>query len=163
MIGIAAATLLISSGLTTATDHKADCAIFVLKDCPIANQYAPELGRIIKTYTAKGVRFVMIFEDSDVNIESARKHAKTYGLKIPSAVDGNHQMAKRVGVSISPSVVLSSSGKVFYQGRIDDMYASVGRRRAVPKTHDLRNALDSLLAGKKITNPKTEAVGCRLY
>lgn len=145
------------------TKYKADCQIFVLKDCPIANQYAPELQRIIKDYTPKGVQFTLIFEDPDVNLPKASEHARSFGYKIPMTTDANHQLAKRYGVTVSPSVVLQDMKKVYYVGRIDDTYPSIGKRRPKATKHDLRDALDAFLAGRSVKKTKTEAVGCRLY
>ena len=150
-------------GRADTTPHRADCSIFVLKDCPIANQYAPELQRIIKRYSPVGVHFKLVFEDSDGTQKSAEEHAKTYGFSIPVVLDTKAKIAKKRGVNTSPSVVLTANGKDIYVGRIDDLYPRIGVQRPYAKTHDLRDALDAFLAGKAIKVKKTQAVGCRLY
>jgi len=66
-------------------------------------------------------------------------------------------------VSTAPEVaVLAPDGTVLYRGRIDDWYADYGKRRAQPTQNDLRNALDAILQGKKVTAPTTKALGCPL-
>src|SRR5947209_2143696 len=91
----------------SAAAYKGDCAIFVLKDCPIANQYAPELKRLIHAYTAKGIQFMMVFEDADLTSKQMAAHAMEYGFSIPMQQDANHRIAKQLGVDVSPTVVLA--------------------------------------------------------
>lgn len=146
----------------SAQNYKGDCAIFVLKDCPIANQYAPELNRIIHAYSSKGIQFMMVVEDADATPQQVFMHAKSFGYTIPMRLDEAHHTAKQYGVSVSPTVVISRGDRVFYKGRIDDTYPSIGKRRPAT-SHDLRDALDAFLLGKPIKHPVTKAVGCRLY
>jgi hypothetical protein len=47
-----------------------------------------------------------------------------------------------------------------YRGRIDDRYFAPGKRRAEPASHDLRAALEAVLAGKPVPRAETEAIGC---
>src|SRR5436190_7891994 len=39
-----------------AAGQKAIVLFFVMSDCPIANSYAPEINRIVATYSSQGVR-----------------------------------------------------------------------------------------------------------
>jgi hypothetical protein len=142
---------------------KGECLIFVLKDCPIANQYAPEIQRIVKDYSAKGIQFSLVYADTDADPAKTTEHARAFGYKIPIAFDTSHEMAKKLEVSVSPTAVLKTTKKVYYTGRIDDMYPAIGKRRAKATSHELRDALDAFLADKPIKVTKTDAVGCRLY
>ena len=54
-----------------------------------------------------------------------------------------------------------NSASVRYWGRIDDQYG-VGYVRNEPQRNDLQAAIDELLAGKEVTTPVTEAVGCHI-
>lgn len=58
------------------------------------------------------------------------------------------------------TVVIDRSGAVRYRGRIDNFYVAFGRSRQVVTVHDLRDALDAVLAGKPVAAPDTEPVGC---
>ena len=51
-------------------------------------------------------------------------------------------------------------GDVLYRGRINDLYADYGKRRAAPRTHDLRDAIAALLEGREVDVAKTKPVGC---
>src|SRR5438552_19164934 len=58
------------------TPRKATCIIFIARDCPVSNTYAPEIGRIAKEYGAKQVRFYVVYVEPDIKAAAARKHAK---------------------------------------------------------------------------------------
>ena len=62
---------------------------------------------------------------------------------------------------VKPEVaVLSPKGDLLYRGRIDDLYADFGKRRTRPTSRELKDALETVLAGKPITVTRTEAIGC---
>src|SRR5262249_25613887 len=73
-------------------------------------------------------------------------------------------LADNLGAARNPAVfVLDANRVVSYAGRIDDQYGfETGSGYAKPKAnyHELVNAIDELLAGKAVTQPKSEAVGC---
>jgi len=165
MVGSVVA-FLISSAMArrvSTPGYKVDCLIFLMKDCPIANEYMPEVKRLMAQYSPKGVQFEFVFEDSDITPAGTVKFRKDFDLKNPFMMDNNHSLAKRYGATISPTAVVRLMNETYYVGRIDDRYAAVGKRRTVVTHHDLKDALNEYLAGKKIAVPKTQAVGCRLY
>jgi len=134
---------------------------FVLSDCPIANGYAPEIGRIVTQYKLKGVEFSLVYEDLKLTAQAAKTHAKDFGYSCPLVLDSSRSLAKRVGVTISPEVVVvGPKGSVVYRGRIDDRAVEIGKVRPRATRQDLRLTLDALLAGKKVPQAKTKAVGC---
>jgi hypothetical protein len=159
MIALTAALVL---GMKS-TPAKADCLIFILKDCPIANQYMPEIKRIEKEYSPKGIHFELLIEDSDATKAMLSKVRTDFELSTSMSIDSKHALAKRYGAAISPTAVVRSKDVVFYAGRIDNLYASIGKRRPAATTHDLRSALDAFLSGKPIKEKRTNAVGCRLF
>jgi len=53
-----------------------------------------------------------------------------------------------------------TDGERKYLGRIDDLYADLGKRRARATSLDLRDALDAVLADRPVPRPVTQAVGC---
>src|SRR5262249_10920309 len=53
------------------------------------------------------------------------------------------------------------SGKILYQGRIDDQIG-IGFRRPAPTRRDLAEALDEVLAGKTVSQPAIQAPGCAI-
>lgn len=146
-----------------AGSRKATVIIFTLPDCPIANAYAPEINRLVADYTAKGVGFYLAHVDHDLSAAEARKHAKDFGFQCPVLLDSQHALVKALGATKTPQVfLLGSDGKALYRGRINNLYADYGQRRQTVTQHDLRNALDAVLAGKPVSQPVTEAIGCHI-
>jgi hypothetical protein len=142
---------------------KATVLFFILPDCPISNSYAPEIKRICADYEPKQVAAFIVQADPDLSAEDAKKHAEDYGFRCPVLLDPYHRLVKRTGATIAPEVaVLGPDGKVLYRGRIDDLYADLGKRRPEPTQRDLRNALTAILQGKPVANPVTTALGCDL-
>jgi hypothetical protein len=140
---------------------KALAVIFILPDCPIGNSYVPELHRLQDRFAERGVQMVLVHADPTVNAERARQHAREYQLKLPVAMDPRHDWVKTAGATIAPeAAVFSPAGKMLYRGRIDNRYAGLGQRRAVVTQHDLADAFESILAGRPIQEPRTQAVGC---
>jgi Redoxin len=142
-------------------DHTATILFFVLPDCPISNAYAPEIKRISSEYHQRKIVSFLVYVDPDMTIDAARKHAKDYGYECPVICDPSLTLVQETGVTIAPEVaVLDPSGKRLYRGRIDNLYAALGKRRQQATEHDLRNTLDAILDGKPIPNETTRSIGC---
>ena len=141
--------------------RKATAIIFLNLSCPIANQYQPTFNRMVIEFAAKDVRFLGVYIDPTVSKWRVDEHKSDYGMKYDTYVDKNHQLVKSLKPFVTPTaVVLDSQGKVAYFGRIDDTYPRTGIRRDKPNREDLRIALTEITGGKKVSVPKTEAVGC---
>lgn len=150
---------------TFATDRSTTAAAFVFlsTDCPIANGYSPELGRIQATFASRGVRFWSVYCDPSETDESIQRHQKEYQLTLTPIRDPHQSLASALGVTKTPEVVvLRPDGTRVYRGRIDDRHLRLGQSRPAPTTHDLRDALEALLSGQPIANPETTAIGCHL-
>lgn len=140
---------------------KAAVVIFITNDCPIANRFAPEIERIRSDYAGKGVALTLAHVDPDLDAETAKTHAKEYGLKASVVIDREHVLVRATGATVTPeAIVIDPKGAIQYRGRINDLFAGYGDRRKEPRNHDLRDALDAVLAGKPVAVPETRALGC---
>ena len=141
----------------------ASVLFFVTNDCPIANSYAPEVQRICSEYGAKGVSCTLVYSDLTLDAAAIRKHHAEYGYppSVPAVRDSGHKLSDATGATITPeAVIVGKGGKVLYRGRIDNFYAALGKPRRQATEHDLRQALDEVLAGKPVSHAQTHAVGC---
>lgn len=140
---------------------KANVLYFVADGCPVANQFAPEMTRIARDYADKGVEFLLVQVDPDVSSSQAASSAKELSLDMPIVLDGKQDLVARTGVKTSPeAAVVASDGSVVYCGRIDDRFGKLGRQKPEPSRHDLREALDAVLAGRTVAEARVEGVGC---
>jgi hypothetical protein len=140
----------------------ANVLVFVASDCPISNGYAPEIQRICNDYRARGVACSLVYEDMSIDAARVRAHRNAYGYKgVTAAIDVDGAIAKRAAATVTPqTVIVGPTGIVKYRGRIDNQYAALGKPRRVVTVHDVRDALDALLAGRPVAHPDTEAFGC---
>lgn len=140
---------------------KAGVLLFIARDCPISNAYAPEIKRILTAYAPQKIAFELVYPDPGTTSAAAHQHAKDYGYTCPIVLDPTHRLAKKYGATVTPeAVVLSPQGKILYRGRIDDLFVTFGQRRFQVTKHDLRQALEAVLRGKPIATPRTTAIGC---
>lgn len=150
------------------TDYKSSKLIvllFIGTTCPISNGYSPEYKRLVDEFAAKGVTFLAIHPDPDVDAKAAAKHAQEYKLSMSVLIDPEQRIAKEAGVSVTPeAVVLAPNGKILYRGRIDDKYlaAGPGRRKLEAQERTLALAISALLEGKTPKESRTKAHGCPL-
>ncbi len=145
-----------------ASSKRANVLYFITNDCPISNQYAPKINRICDEYAAQGVGCYLVYIDPTLPTDTIRKHLGDYSHDCcPAVHDTEHKLVKRLGAAVTPeAALLSAGGEVLYQGRIDNFYAALGKPRRMVTVHDLRDALEAVLAGEPVANPKTQAVGC---
>lgn len=143
---------------------KALALIFVAHDCPISNAYAPEIARLCKEFEPRGVAFRVVYAERDLPIADAAKHAREFAFPCPTVVDRDLRLSVRVGAKMTPeAALLSPGGDVLYLGRIDDIYADYGRRRAEATSRDLRDAIEAVLAGRQVKTPRTKSPGCHIF
>jgi peroxiredoxin len=133
---------------------------FLGVECPLAKLYASRLSEMATTYQGQGVRFVGVDANPQDDNAELRTFAAEHQLSFPLMKDVAARTAKRLGATRTPEVVvLDATGQVRYRGRVDDQYL-VGVHRGEATSHDLQRALDELLAGEKVSVPKTAASGC---
>ncbi len=143
------------------SDGRPAVIFFVLKDCPVSNRFAPEMNRICDDYEDRGVRCTLAYVDPDLTVAEIERHLSEYSHGIRAVYDRDHEMVKATGATVTPEAVLfDGGGRVVYRGRINNFYAKLGVPRRQVTEHDLRDALDAVLAGRPVKNPRTEAVGC---
>ena len=140
----------------------ASVLFFITTDCPISNSYAPEVQRICAEYGAKKVGCHLIYVDPALTVTDVKKHVKEFRYSgMPAILDPAHTLVRAAGAKVTPeAAVIGPAGKVLYRGRIDNTYASLGKRRPRATEMDLRKALDETLAGRPVSTPVTKALGC---
>ncbi|QDT21072.1 redoxin domain-containing protein [Gimesia chilikensis] len=146
--------------LTAEPESKATVVCFLGAECPLARLYGPKLNEMQAAYAAQGVQFIGVNSNQQDSLEDVKQYVKRYEISFPMAKDYNNEVADRFHAVRTPEVfVLDQQLTVRYRGRIDNQYLP-GISRAETTTHDLKNALDQLLAGKPIEVSETKPNGC---
>jgi hypothetical protein len=147
--------------LMTLAAGKVRVFIFIRKDCPVSNAYAPEVARLVADFEPKGAAFWLVYPDPDEVSEQVHKHLQAFDFGCPALLDPAHELVARAGAMVTPEgAVFSRDGKLLYCGRIDDRYLDYGHKRARTQTHDLANAITAALANQQVPRPTGAAVGC---
>ncbi|MDZ4658477.1 MAG: redoxin domain-containing protein [Bythopirellula sp.] len=133
---------------------------FLGTECPLAKLYGSRLADMAKEYAADGVQFVGINSNQQDTLREMAHYATQHKIEFPLLKDSAHKVADQFAAERTPTVyVLDQDRTIRYSGRIDDQFG-VGYHRNEVKKNELVNALEDLLAGKPVSEPQTEAVGC---
>jgi peroxiredoxin len=137
---------------------KAIVVVFLSFECPVSAGYAPTLAELAKSHRDVAFLGVSVGEEDAAQVE---KLAREFELPFPVYRDEKRAAASALRAEVSPEAfVLDADFVLRYRGRIDDRYAARLKPNARVSRHDLRQALDEVLAGKAVTESATRAVGC---
>ncbi|QDT52880.1 Thiol-disulfide oxidoreductase ResA [Caulifigura coniformis] len=129
-------------------------------ECPLAKQYSVRLQELAKEYADKGVTFLGVDANSQDAPTEIAAFVRRQGLEYPFLIDVGSKLAEQMGATRTPEVVvLDQNRSIRYRGRIDDQF-QIGVIRDKADRQELRDALDSLLAGKAVAVPQTTPIGC---
>ena len=126
----------------------------------MAKLYSTRLQKLFIEYESRGVMFLGINSNLQDSITEIEAFTSKHKITFPMLKDVGNEVAIQMQASRTPEVfVLGRSRTVEYHGRIDDQYG-IGYVRDQPTRKDLEIALNELLAGKSVSMPTVESVGC---
>ncbi|MDR3636164.1 MAG: redoxin domain-containing protein [Isosphaeraceae bacterium] len=129
-------------------------------DCPIAELYAPRLAALSRDYESRGVAFLGVNANAHDAVEEIAAHAQRLHIPFPVLRDEGNVLADRLKADrMCEIVVLDGRKMVRYRGAIDDQY-QIGARRDEPERHYLADALEAILAGRRVAVAESEVFGC---
>ena len=137
--------------------------IFLSETCPICQSVTIELKKLHQQFSPLQVEFIGLFPDGILSDAQTRvEFGKKYGLSFPLRSDSGQVLTRKFHAEITPEVVVvdNVTETILYRGKVDNSFASLGKRRTVVTEHYLRTALESWMAGKKILLSETQPVGC---
>jgi len=149
--------------LTDYKEKKGVAVIFTCNACPYAKAFEDRINKLAKEFSPKGIAFVAINPNDPGRVpedsyDNMVKRAKEKGFVFPYVYDSTSEVAAAYGARVTPHVfLLDASFKLVYRGRVEDETEA-----KKSKSHDLKNALNALLAGKKIATAETKAFGCSI-
>ena len=143
-------------------DQKAVVIVFLGTECPLAKLYAKRLVELTERYKDESVEIVGINSNSQDTLQEITHYVRKHGVNFPMLKDAGSRVAAAMGADRTPEAFLIDQQRVVrYRGRIDDQYG-VGYSRATFTRQNLAEAIDELLAGKTISVPYIEPVGCHI-
>jgi peroxiredoxin len=147
--------------------------VFTCNHCPTAQAYEDRLQQLAVSYRDKKVALVAIspndpaavrldelgYTDVGDSLADMKVRAKDKAFTFPYLYDGEDQQVSRAyGPVATPHVfVFDRARKLRFVGRIDN-----SEKPDRVTSHDTRNAIDALLAGKPVPVEQTKTFGCSI-
>jgi peroxiredoxin len=132
--------------------------IFIAVQCPVSNAYNERMEKLAMDYKAKGIAVVGINANNTEDAAAVKAHAAEKNLTFPILKDPGNKLADKLGAIRTPEAYfLDANNKLLYHGRIDN-----SQNPTAIESNDLRQALDSALAGKPIEKTEAKAFGCSI-
>jgi peroxiredoxin len=137
----------VKSSLDTHATEKPTAYVFVSGTCGWCGNYQERMAAATKAYGEKGISFVMVYPmTKESNADKQAWHKKS-GFKAPLLDDADAAIAKKLGISKTPEVILvAKNGEILFRGGIDDSPADATK----VKNPHFANACDDTLAGRKV-------------
>jgi len=145
-------------------DAKALVVMFICNHCPYVKAVEDRIIALARDYTGKGAQVVGICSNDPTDYPDdapgrllERWRAKNYGFRY--LVDESQDVARAFGAVCTPDIyVYGPDRKLAYRGRIDNSPQDPSK---VTK-HDLREAVDALLAGTLPSKEQVPSMGCSI-
>ena len=140
--------------------------VFMCNHCPYVQAVWDKLVMLQEKHQDHGVQFVGINPNTahpdyrrNENLEQMSEYAEEYGMNFPYLDDVDQEIAREYDAQCTPDIfVYDANRKLVYHGRVDDARAS--DREA--SHHDLDDALDALVRGKKLNSKQFPSMGCSI-
>ena len=132
--------------------------IFIAVQCPVSNAYNDRMEKLAQDYKDKGIAVIGINANSSEDAATVKAHAAEKHLTFTILKDAGNKVADKLGAARTPEAYfLDANNKLLYHGRIDN-----SQNPDAIESNDLRQALDSSLAGKPVEKPEAKAFGCSI-
>ena len=141
--------------------------VFTCNHCPFAKLYPPRLNALNSKYDSLGVPLIAISSTDTMMYEEDTypkmiAKATDEQFNFPYLFDEMQSVAKNFKAQKTPHAFIiwkeNEKWVVKYNGAIDDN----GMEPEKVTEHYVANAVDALLAKKKITIPETKSIGCQI-
>jgi peroxiredoxin len=151
--------------LDTFADKKALLVMFICHHCPYVVHVKDELARIGVDYGGRSVGIVAISaNDAETHPadspDGLREMAQQTGFRFPLCYDETQEVAQAYTAACTPDLFLfDEKRKLVYRGQLD---GSRPKNDVAVTGHDLRAALDAVLAGKAVSADQKPSMGCNI-
>ena len=139
--------------------------MFICNHCPFVVHVREQLAELGRDYAARGVAIYAINSNDaerypqDGPLQMKAEAARA-GFTFPYLFDENQDVAKSYRAACTPDFYVFDAGKrLQYRGQLDDSRPS---NREPIDGHDVRNALDAVLAGSTAQSPQIPSIGCSI-
>ena len=151
--------------------------MFLCVHCPYVKHVEAELARIGEDYFSPGGKpgtgpiAICAIQSNDIKqypddgLDGMRSQAERLGWKFPYLLDEEQEVARAYGAACTPDFFLFNAGmELVYRGQLDSSRPRRGDfGNDEPVTgHDLRAAMDLVIAGKRPDPNQRGSIGCNI-
>ena len=139
--------------------------MFICNHCPFVKHVNPEIAKLGEEYQAKGFGIVAISSNDvenypDDSPELMKETAQSEAYTFPYLYDEDQSVAKAYDAACTPDFFLFDENlELAYRGQLDD--SRPGNEKPVTG-RDLRDAMDAILAGEKVSEDQKPSIGCNI-
>jgi peroxiredoxin len=138
--------------------------LFICNHCPYVQAVEDRIIALRRDYEPRGVQLVGICANDPTDYPDDRPQkllerwrAMDYGF--PYLVDETQQVARAFDAVCTPDIYVYGPDRTLaYHGRIDDDW----QQPAKVRRHELREAIDALLAGRQPSREQHHSIGCSI-
>jgi len=148
--------------IDTLGEARALLVMFICRHCPFVVHVQEELARLGRDYEATGIAMVAVSANDasaypDDRPERLKEMAVEQRFVFPLCYDETQAVARAYQAVCTPDFfVFDHARRLAYRGQLDDTRPGRGKANG----HDLRAALDAVLAGRQVSPDQRPSVGC---
>ena len=142
---------------------KGTVIMFICNHCPFVIHVNEGIVQLANDYASKGIGFIAISSNDVENYPAdspdlMKKNAEKHAFPFVYLYDETQEVAKNYDAACTPDFyIFDEDLTLAYRGQLDNSRPNNG----IPVTgKDMREALDTLLKGEKITEPQKPSIGC---
>jgi thiol-disulfide isomerase/thioredoxin len=139
--------------------------MFICNHCPFVKHVNPELVRLARDYSDRGIGIIAISSNDVENYpedhpDKMRDTAAMEGYSFPYLYDATQETARQYQAACTPDFYLfDSEDLLVYRGQLD---SSRPGNDLPLNGEDLRAALDCLLRGVPVSDAQKPSIGCNI-
>jgi hypothetical protein len=149
---------------SSALETKPVLVLFLCAHCPFVKHIEPELSRLERDY-GEALQLLAICSNSTLTHPEdgpagLREQADRNGWTFPYLFDSSQEVARAFQAACTPDLYLfDRQHQLVYRGQLD---ASRPGNAEPLDGRDLRNAIESMLAGQAISELQQPSIGCNI-
>ncbi len=145
-------------------DKEVLVVVIMCNHCPYVQAVDDRLVQLQDKFAERNVQFVGINPNDGIkypedNFENMVKRAKEKGYNFPYLRDEDQSVARKYQAQCTPDIyVYNNERELCYHGQIDDNWQEPDK----VTSHDLNDAIGTLLEGKKPSPNQYPSMGCSI-
>ena len=136
--------------------------IFLLDECRICQEIAPELNALYTTYKSPDLNFIGVFPNFASKPQGIKDFKSKYKIAFDTKTDYFKKITHKFQATILPEVIVynETKQKIIYRGQVNDLYYAPSKRRPLIRHHYLRDAIMAGIDNRMPTIQETNPIGC---